>query len=195
MVIQEIPNWNEIGVIPPMDMEHPTSAYRSPYKTDILKFVERYATSLQRIEILLGFIKFRKEINKTGLTDGFQWIDGSFIEDVELIEKRPPNDIDVVTFFNLAFNETQQDVVMRNPNLFVPHMGKWRKQEFRVDSYFQSLGVSKEQLVERTVYWYSMWSHRRDLTWKGFLQIPLDITLDQQALTILETMLSEGGEQ
>lgn len=98
MVIQEIPNWNEIGVIPPMDMEHPTSAYRSPYKTDILKFVERYATSPQRIEILLGFIKFRKEINKTGLTDGFQWIDGSFIEDVELIEKRPPNDIDVVTF-------------------------------------------------------------------------------------------------
>lgn len=55
MVIQEIPNWNEIGVIPPMDMEHPTSAYRSPYKTDILKFVERYATSPQRIEILLGF--------------------------------------------------------------------------------------------------------------------------------------------
>lgn len=195
MVIQEIPNWNEIGVIPPMDMEHPTSAYRSPYKTNILKIVERYATSPQRIAILLGFIKFRNEINKAGLTDGFQWIDGSFIEDVELIEKRPPNDIDVVTFFNLAPNETQQDVVMRNPNLFMPDMGKWRKQEFKVDSYFQSLGVSKEQLVERTVYWYSMWSHRRDLTWKGFLQIPLDATLDQQALIILETMLSEGGEQ
>ncbi len=195
MVIHEIPNWNEIGVLPPMDMEHPTSAHRSPYKTDIIKLVEHYATSVHRREILLGFINFRSELYKVGLNDGFQWIDGSFIENIELIEKRPPNDIDIVTFFIVAKNETQNDVVTRNPDLFLPHMGKWRKQAFKVDSYFQSLEVSMEQLVERTVYWYSMWSHRRDLAWKGFLQIPLDATLDQQALNILKTMASEGGEQ
>ncbi|MEG6029045.1 hypothetical protein UXO45_09590 [Enterobacter hormaechei] len=195
MPSEEIPSWNEVGVIPPMDMQRPTSTLRSPYKTDIVKLVERYSFSPQRIEILRGFLRFRNELYKTGLTDGFQWIDGSFIEDIELTEKRPPNDIDVVTFFNVAANDTQTEIVARNPNLFLPQMAKWRKQEFKVDSYLQSLQVPNAQLVERTVYWYSMWSHRRDLTWKGFLQVPLCVKTDQQALIALESRVSAGGEQ
>lgn len=195
MPSEEIPSWNEVGVIPPMDMQRPTSTQRSPYKTDIVKLVERYSFSPQRIEILRGFLRFRNELYKTGLTDGFQWVDGSFIEDIELTEKRPPNDIDVVTFFNVAANDTQTEIVARNPNLFLPQMAKWRKQEFKVDSYLQSLQLPNAQLVERTVYWYSMWSHRRDLTWKGFLQVPLCVKTDQQALIALESRVSAGGEQ
>ncbi|WP_426763559.1 DUF6932 family protein [Hafnia paralvei] len=33
-----------------------------------------------------------------GLAEGFQWVDGSFTENVELIERRTPNDVDVVIF-------------------------------------------------------------------------------------------------
>jgi len=195
MTSQDIPYWNEVGVIPPMDMSNPTSANRSPYKTDIIKLVERYATSPQRIEILRGLIHFRKAIHNTGLVNGFQWIDGSFIENIELTGKRPPNDIDVVTFFRVNEGDTQQNVIGRNLNLFSPEMAQWRKETFKVDSYFQSLQVPSESLVEKTVYWYSMWSHRRDLTWKGFIQIPLSPAQDFQALTTLESIGSERGEQ
>lgn len=195
MASLDVPNWNAVGVIPPMDMSNPVGAYRSPYKTDIVKLVERYATSPQRIAILKGFINFRSELHKTGLTDGFQWVDGSFNENVEITENRAPNDIDVVTFFTLPTNETQQRVVSRNPDLFLPQQAKWRKNNFKVDSYLQSLQVPNDKLVERTVYWYSMWSHRRDLTWKGFLQITLDPILDKEAKALLDTMAAEGGEQ
>lgn len=191
----DVPSWNEVGVIPPMDMNNPASAFRSPYKTDIVKLVERYATSPQRIAILNGFINFRSELHKTGLTNGFQWVDGSFNENIEVTENRPPNDIDVVTFFSLDENVSQQHVVSRNPDLFLPQQAKWRKKHFKVDSYLQSLQVPNDKLVEKTVYWYSMWSHRRDLTWKGFLQIPLSPQLDEEAKSLLDSMAAEGGEQ
>jgi hypothetical protein len=32
------------------------------------------------------------------LNQGFQWLDGSFAEQIELLEGRPPKDIDVVSF-------------------------------------------------------------------------------------------------
>jgi hypothetical protein len=33
-----------------------------------------------------------------GLDNGFQWIDGSFVEDVEKSRGRAPGDVDIVTF-------------------------------------------------------------------------------------------------
>jgi hypothetical protein len=33
-----------------------------------------------------------------GIVEGFQWIDGSFIEDAEKSRGRPPADIDIITF-------------------------------------------------------------------------------------------------
>lgn len=43
-----------------------------------------------------------------------------------------------------------------------------------------------------TVYWYSMWAHRRDLSWKGFIQIPLNPQLDVVAMTILNSATTGG---
>jgi hypothetical protein len=39
-------------------------------------------------------------------------------------------------------------------------------------------------------YWYSMWSHRRDGMWKGFVQIDLSPSEDTPALAILASKLS-----
>ncbi|TNH43782.1 DUF6932 family protein [Photorhabdus luminescens] len=195
MVDIDVPSWNSLGVIPPMDEAHPAGAYRSPYKTNIVKFVEKFSTTPKRISILKGFLEFRSELHKVGLVDGFQWINGSFNENIELLEKRPPNDIDVVTFFNIHPGDSQAAIVARNPELFQPNSAEWRKENYHVDSYFQSLQVASGNLVERTVYWYSMWSHRRDLTWKGFLQIPLSPEYDSDAKLILIKISSEGGEQ
>src|SRR5258708_2379253 len=57
----------------------------------------QFATSIRRKEILEGFLKLRKEFLDLGV-QGFQWLNGSFLEAVELQERRPPRDIDVVCF-------------------------------------------------------------------------------------------------
>lgn len=186
-----IPIWNSMGVIPPIDESDPVSLVRSPYEMDIVNFVTTFAVTLPRRKILRGFLSFRQELGKIGIAEGFQWVDGSFTENVELIERRPPNDIDAVTFFSFLPGDNDETVYNRNPEMFNQPAVKAR---YLVDSYFESLQIDGAELVARAVYWYSMWSHKRDLSWKGFIQIPLSPHLDQAALSILDTLDAEEAK-
>ncbi|MDA1231040.1 MAG: hypothetical protein O2856_09720 [Planctomycetota bacterium] len=50
---------------------------------------------------------------------GFQWLDGSFLEDIELGDGRPPRDLDVVTVYwgyDLAF---QAALVSKSPKWLI----------------------------------------------------------------------------
>ncbi|MGF6561476.1 DUF6932 family protein [Erwinia aphidicola] len=192
MALISTPVWNEMGVIPPVDESDPTSHNRSPYQIDIIRFTAMFALTPARVKILQGFLEFRKALYAVGMNSGFQWLDGSFSENVELIENRPPNDIDVVTFYKRDEGVTDDLIVSRNPALFDhDHV----KSTYFVDSYFQPLQIEGGLLVSGTVYWYSMWSHKRDRSWKGFLNVPLSPDLDSTALTILNHALNNGGEQ
>lgn len=177
------PLWNEMGIISPIDENNPTSFARSPYEVDIVSFIRMFAITPTRNKILRGFLNFRLALSQSGLIDGFQWVDGSFTENIELIENRAPNDVDVVTFFSFQAGDDDGKVIDRNQNLFNQ---EFVKETYLVDSYFQGLHASGARLVSSTVYWYSMWAHKRDLSWKGFIQIPLSPQLDSIAMTILE---------
>jgi hypothetical protein len=59
--------------------------------------VLRFGNSPERIAILDGLLSYRLALTTAGMVDGFQWLDGSFTEDVETLQRRSPNDIDVVT--------------------------------------------------------------------------------------------------
>src|SRR5690606_3212200 len=86
------------GVLPPVNPDNPTGPDRSPYQVSLVDLVLRFGTSPKRREILDGLLRFREQLHNLGLVTGFQWLDGSFLEEVELLEQRPPHDIDVVTF-------------------------------------------------------------------------------------------------
>lgn len=186
-----IPQWNVDGVLPPCDMDDPISDYRSPYSVSLTDCILRFGTTQARRAILDGFMKFRSALHSVNLTEGFQWIDGSFLEYVEEIEKRDPHDIDIVTFYCLPDGVTEIDLVAKAPHLFDPER---TKEDFHVDAYFVRLNTEDpELLVDQVAYWYSIWSHRRNGLWKGFLQIDLSDNDDQVASTNLEEMIREGG--
>ncbi len=97
-----IPAWNSAGVLPPIRPNAPgSSPDRSPYVVDLAVLVDRFATSTERMAILDGLLRFRAALHAAGITSGFQWLDGSFLEQVEALEGRAPRDIDVVTFLAL----------------------------------------------------------------------------------------------
>ena len=185
-MIEDFPQWNGAGVLPPVKPgELGNSSKRSPYTTSLTGFIERFATSQQRINILRGFLEFRAQLHAIGIVSGFQWLDGSFLENIEDLEGRTPNDMDVVTFFELPTGELQQQVLQKNIQIFDP---VYDKKTYKVDAYFAPL---KRELDEKSVrqiaYWYSMWSHRRNGVWKGFLQVDLEPSQDAAALPLLAT--------
>ena len=192
MINVAIPHWNPQGVLPPINPATPASADRSPYTVSLTDLVLRFGTSLNRQTILTGFLSFRSALHAAGLLDGFQWVNGSFLEDIEITEARDPADIDIVTFFHLPVGATQESLARASPRLFDP---VHTKNDYHVDAYFVQLnGDAPEPLVRQSAYWYSMWSHRRSGQWKGYLQIDLSLTDDTVAKANLDKSTNQGGQ-
>lgn len=186
-----LPQWNGVGVLPPVRPEMPgNSPERSPYRVPLAGFVDRFATSPERMAILDGLLRFRGKLHELGIVLGFQWLDGSFLEQIEILESRHPRDMDVVTFFDMPPGENQRSLLQKAGQLFDQ---KHLKATYGVDGYFNVLGQPVDaRQVQSIAYWYSMWSHRRDGLWKGFVQVDLDPSQDADARAVLNI---SGGAQ
>ncbi|WP_442967092.1 DUF6932 family protein [Pseudomonas sp. URMO17WK12:I11] len=188
MEVPLIPFWTAQGVLPPIDEQDPTSPNRAPYATDVSQVVERFSTSLERCMVLEGFLSHRAELHRIGITGGLQWLNGSFMENVELLEGRPPNDMDVVTFADVS---TAIQASLTPDDIRILTDNAWIKDNFKVDFYLTLLSDHPEALIELAAYWYSMWAHRRSQQWKGFLSVSLDPAFDQQASDLLAVRKQE----
>lgn len=146
-----IPNMNASSVLPPYMGEAPAApALMSPYEVNMLEVVRRFASSLERVAILRGLLSYRGDMRALGVVDGHQWLDGSFVEDVEAIRHRPPADIDIVTFSRVPGDNTaKREVMVANPGLFFPGPAKLN---YKCDAYFVDLDKKPEFLVDDTRY-------------------------------------------
>lgn len=182
MNIIAIPAWNSLGLLPPVDpAAAPTGKARSPYPVSLKDLVMRFATSPERWHVMDGFLRYRAQLHTSGLVAGFQWLDGSFMEDVETLEQRAPNDIDVVTFVEVPAAFNPGPVALQ----LIDH--DTAKASYKVDAYFVELNLlPPSQLTSWSAYWYSVWAHRRDQVWKGFLQVELASNEDADAMAWLQ---------
>lgn len=189
--------WNAKGYLPPIDPRfNGASSQRSPYSVSMKDVVTKFSTSSERKNILSGLLHYRQALYTSGISTGFQWLNGSFMENVESNKSRPPNDIDVVTFFQIPDRQTQQEFLTHNRHLFD---NSQTKPAYKVDAYPFVLGEPLQSYhAKQIAYWYSMWSHTRSQDWKGFLQVELDSDGDQECLSILnsasELSLTELGD-
>lgn len=172
-----IPNNSHDGVLPPFVPGGSPQDCGSvaPYRAELLEVAQRYATSKARIEILQGLVAYREALRSIGIHDGFQWIDGSFVENCESIRRRPPSDVDIVTFAfrpaHLSDRSTWQTFIASRPDLFDPNT---TKKIYHCDAYFVDLTVHPVHVVGQTRYWFGLFSHQRDTyLWKGMLEIPI----------------------
>ena len=179
-----IPAWNGAGFLPPWASTAGPAAQgaRSPYRSTMLDFVRRFAITDARIIICQGLLDYRAELRRLGIQDGFQWLDGSFVEDVENFRpQRPqPADIDVVTFADIG------------GQLFsmLQGLSGSAKSRYHVDGYFVPLNDHPAKIVEMTAYWFGLFSHRRaDQAWKGMVQVTLG-TSDQDSAQHLQSLQS-----
>lgn len=172
-----LPPWDNKGVLPPIIPGASDSGpHPSPYSVDMHTFVAHFGTSPERIKILDGFLRFRSQLYTLDVVHGFQWLDGSFVENVEWRKGRAPNDIDIVTYFYLPSNETEESFAGKAAWFY---NNRWCKEHYGVDNYPFLLGKPMNlERVRYISYWHSMWSHNRDDIWKGFVQVELDPSVD-----------------
>ena len=185
-----IPDWTPKAVIPvvrPVRREEQAlPENRSPFEATMTHVVERFAFTAQRAQLIHNLIDYRKALYAAGITDGFQWLNGSFVEHVET-RPRPgkaprPDDIDLVTFYHPPGQQTPETYDLFRPSA--------TRQRFNIDGYGIPLGVEfTADQVEAIAYWYGMWSLRiDDHEPKGFVQVHLDPQNDPNALQALNEM-------
>lgn len=173
-----IPNFDHNLVLPP-HMGNPTSPSQvSPYPCTTLDLCRKLGTSPERKAILGGFLDFRNRLRSEGLLQGFQWLDGSFLENIEERENRPPKDLDVVTFFWGHDDLFQRNLFSVFPEFANPTLAK---ASFSLDHYPIDAGFSPAFTVESTRYWSQLFSHNRLGVWKGMLKIDLNTPADDVA--------------
>ncbi|MCE2811819.1 MAG: hypothetical protein LW850_15650 [Planctomycetaceae bacterium] len=93
-----IPPFDHNLVVPPHLGDPTQSSELSPYPCATLELCLRFGTSPQRRKIRWQFLDFRQRLADEGLTNGFQWLDGSFLEDIEAQEgKRQASKKDLIS--------------------------------------------------------------------------------------------------
>lgn len=162
----------------------------SPYRVSLTELVTRFGTTPERKTLLRGFLNYRVKMKSLGFSDGFQWIDGSFVEDIESTMQRPPADIDLVTFSALPgcinSEEDWDQFLEENQVLFEPELSKG---EFLCDPYYINIHTHPIYLIQQTRYWFGLFTHQRSTSlWKGILEI--DLAEDE---TEALKFVTEGG--
>lgn len=180
-----VPDFNSSGVLPP-HLGNPCNITElSPYPVTSLEVCQKLSFSPDRREILRGWIAVRRMLRTLGYNYGFQWINGSFLEDTEKHRNNTaPGDIDVVSFLPpLApgFN---------SPFLAILSSRAQTKLVYKVDHIVVPLSSPGEALVEASRYWCGLFSHRRhDGMWKGMLKVDLITAAnDDAAKTHLDSL-------
>jgi hypothetical protein len=175
-----IPPFGLGDVLPPFvgkDVTGEQQLPRSPYVATGEQLVQAFCTSAERAAILRGFFQFREALRANGLTEGLQWVDGSFVENCEAVKGRPPGDVDVVSLIHRPANAKDdatwtQFVHDRSATLFD---SQWAKNTYSCDSYFIDLDAPPQFLAQNAAYWFGLLSHQRDtFRWKGMVQVALD---------------------
>lgn len=177
-----IPRFDHNLVLPPHLGDPTQRTHLSPYPCTTLDLCERFGTTPERKRILGRFLDFRERLQNEGLFTGFQWLDGSFLEDVEVRDGRPPRDLDLVTVYWGYDRAFQVALVQKFPEFARRALSKAR---YSLDHYVLDAGCTTELTIDQTRYWISLFSHNRSGVWKGMLRIELN-TPDEDAAARLE---------
>jgi hypothetical protein len=188
-----LPSFDLRGLLPPFVGADATTPDRSPYWVTMPELVAALGTSPHRCALLRNLIEYRALLARGGYVGGIQFIDGSFVENVEALANRNPSDIDVFSILSaptryLTDPKAWQATGLPFWNAEVANRDL-NKQRFGLDTYavlFEELQAQPMNLIRNIIYWYGLFSHQRDtFAWKGFAVLALDPAADQAALTEL----------
>ena len=183
-------------MIPPFDQNHVLPAYfgapynphnYSPYKCDILEFCQHFSTSRERIEILKGFLDFRKDCLANGIT-GDQWIGGAFVEDTAAQEgRKEPDSILAVSLIQVTSQEKANRILQNFP-VFTNTLLSTPK--YKVEHYVFVINQSAKEIISLTNTWTQILTDNNLNVRKGILEIPLceDDTKDKIAYSFLNSL-------
>ncbi|RYC12416.1 hypothetical protein EUU22_11955 [Ciceribacter ferrooxidans] len=154
--------------------------------------IHSLGTTPRRKQLLRNLLAYRALMYENGYVSGIQFLDGSFVEDVERHSGRDPGDIDVYSLLDAPARFLQHPELWQTDEGFKFWEDEIQNQplnkaRFELDTYallIQELPFGN--LLQDVMYWYSLFSHQKvTFAWKGFVAVLLDQRTDAEALGLL----------
>lgn len=181
-----IPDFNNQGLLPPHNGNPADMSNTSPYPATTVELCRKFGTTAERCEILKGFLQLRELMCQLEVLDGFQWVNGRFMEQ-DIGGRKAPDHIHVVTF-------CKPSPLIRHPDyadLAKPlKHSKSTRDRFLVQHFIVSLDIEDREtgktdpkkldnLINRTRHFAGLLSHESESgSWKGLLRIELNTSDD-----------------
>ena len=147
--------------------------------------MERFAISPARAAILRGFLDYRAALHAVGIIVGFQWVDGSFVENIKALGRAGAQRYG--RGYVLWFGSRRSRSSIR---------ARCCEEAFRIDAYLYRIDLPlTSDRVRWIAYWYSLFAHRRSHLWKGFVQVDLSPVGDLAAQETLHLVMQREGWQ
>ena len=155
------------------------------------ELVQALGTTPHRRQLLTNLLAYRALMYGHGYIAGIQFLDGSFVEDVERHSDREPEDIDIFSLLSVPLRYLQ------NPASWNPDGYRFwaeeiqnqplNKARFSLDTYAVLIeDMPFVHLVKDVMYWYSLFSHQKlTFSWKGFVAVAMDQQQDADAQLVL----------
>lgn len=93
-----------------------------------------------------------------------------FLKEIEKIDRRPPTDMDIVTFFTPPTPTFVASLFANSRPLIDVNTVK---SSYHIDHYFVDMSIKPEEIVYLSRYWHNLFTHRRNGVWKGILRVDL----------------------
>ncbi len=170
------------GVLPPHNGHRNGGPVRqtdlSPFPATTLELCQKFGTTPERRVILRGYLQMRARLSDLQIVNGFQWVDGHFLEDYEKRTRKSPDHIRVVTFCHPS-------QLISDPNyarLFQPlKKCSDTRAAFHVEHSLIPLDWPANDIIEATRFQSAMLSHSDNGVWKGYVRINLNTPQDDTA--------------
>lgn len=185
-----IPPFNLDGFLAPFTGASPaeSAVQQSPYRATVGEVVNRFSTTPARITILAGWLRYRAALRGIGIRRGFQWLDGSFLED------KDPQDLDIMPFIWRPTGKRSRNafdpIFTANLNLFSRVS---LRAAYHIDvPYTIDLDSHPQTIVDQTRYLLQLFSHQRNTNaWKGMIEVDQRASPDEAAL--LPGLIARGA--
>ena len=176
-----IPDLTKTGVLPPHHGSQNGGPVRktdlSPFPATTLELCQKFGDTPERRVILRGYLQFRARLTDLQVVNGFQWVDGHFLEDYEKRSRKAPDHIRVVTFCYPSAMVSDPHYARLSEPL---KKGRDTRATFHVDHSLIPLNWPTQDIIEATRFQSAILSHSDNGVWKGYVRINLN-TLPEDA--------------
>ncbi len=183
-VTMPIPALNDDGLLPTFHRD-PKISDRSPFQATMREIVEAFGYTDHRRNLLRSLLEYRSTLAEHGFTSGLQFINGSFVQNVEDLENRYPRDIDLFSVLSVPKKYMDDRELWQREGLTIwknvvlgPRAGLHIYAELNLSVNFRHF-----------LYWHDVFSQQRDtFNPKGYIVSYLDSVADRDAQDALEVV-------